>query len=120
MLASVEKTDKFDSSTLAVDCTDEEFRSIKVSLYQVLHKTTANEPLITVQQTKEQKVFEAWHANVRRYDQRNTSGNKSAHAALVSNISERDRSKDVEQLDDILRTFINETNKCENRFGNQR
>ena len=45
------------------------------------------------------------------------SDTNSAYAALISNISERDRAKDVEQLDDILRTFINETNKFENRFG---
>ena len=31
-------------------------------------------------------------------------------------IPERDRAKDVEQFDDILRTFINDTNKFENRF----
>ena len=36
---------------------------------------------------------------------------------MISNISERDRAKDVEQFDDILRTFINETTKFENRFG---
>ena len=38
-------------------------------------------------------------------------------AALISNISENDRAKDVEQFDDILRTFINDTSKFENRFG---
>ena len=32
-------------------------------------------------------------------------------------MSERDRAEDVEQFDDILRTFINEMNKFENRFG---
>ena len=42
---------------------------------------------------------------------------KSAYAAVISNISARDRAKDVEQFDDILRTFINETNKFENGFG---
>ena len=31
--------------------------------------------------------------------------------------SEKDRAKDVEQFDDVLRTFINDTNKFENRFG---
>ena len=31
--------------------------------------------------------------------------------------SEMDRAKDVEQFDDILRTFINEMNKFESRFG---
>ena len=34
-----------------------------------------------------------------------------------SNISERDRAKAVEQFDDILRTFIKETNNYEGRFG---
>ena len=41
------------------------------------------------------------------------SGKNSAYAALISNISEKDRAKDVEQFDDILRTFINEMNKFE-------
>ena len=36
---------------------------------------------------------------------------------MISNVSERDRAKDVDQFDDILRTFIHETNKFENRFG---
>ena len=45
MLVIAESTDKFDSSTIAFDCLDEEFRSIEASLYQVLHRTTANEPL---------------------------------------------------------------------------
>ena len=45
------------------------------------------------------------------------SDKTSAYAALNSSTSERDRAKYVEQFDDILRTFINETNKFENRFG---
>ena len=45
------------------------------------------------------------------------SDKTSAYAALISSTSERDRAKYVEQFDDILRTFINETNKFENRFG---
>ena len=53
----VESSDKFDSSTLAVDCSCEEFGSIEASLYQVLHKTTANEPLRTVQQKKRTEGF---------------------------------------------------------------
>ena len=67
-----------------------------------------------MQQKKGQKGFEAWHAIVRRYDQRNVSNKKTAHGVLTSNLSERDQAKDVEQFDDILRTFINETNKFEN------
>ena len=70
-----------------------------------------------MQQTRGQKGFEAWHAIVRRYDQRNMSDTNSAYAAPISNISERDRTEDVEQFDDILRTFINETNKFEHRFS---
>ena len=80
MLVSVESTDKFDSSAIAFDCSDEEFRSIEASLYQVLHRTTANEPLRIVQQTRGQKGFEAWRAIVRRYVQRNTSDKNSAYA----------------------------------------
>ena len=57
---------------------------------------------------------------VRRYDQRSTSDRSSAYAALISNISERDRAEDVEQFDDILRNFIDETNKYEGRFGKLR
>ena len=52
-----------------------------------------------------------------RYDQRNMPDKNSAYAALISNISERDRAKNVEQFDDILRTIINEMNKFENRLG---
>ena len=103
MLVSVESSDKFDSSTIAFDCSDEEFRSSEALMYQVLHRTTANEPLKRVQQTRGQKGFEAWRAIVRRYDQRNKSDKNSAYAALISNISERDRAKDVEEFDDILR-----------------
>ena len=84
---------------------------------EVLHRTTANEPLTTVQQTPGQKGFEAWHAIVMRLGQRNMSDNNSAHAAWIRNISERDRTTDVEQINDILRTFICETNKFESRFG---
>ena len=49
----------------------------------------------------------------------NMSDKKSAYAALISNISERERAKYVEQFDDILRTFINER-KIENRLGRVR
>ena len=69
-----------------------------------------------MQQTKGQKGFEAWHAIVRRYDQRKMSDKNSAYAALISNISEKDRAKDVEQFGDILRTFMHEMNKFENRL----
>ena len=61
MLVSVE------SSTLAFDCSDEEFRTIEASLYQVLHRTTANQPLRVAQHTRGQKGFEAWHAIARKY-----------------------------------------------------
>ena len=117
MLARVESINKFDNNVIAFDCPDEEFRSIKASFCQFLHRTTSNEPLRIVQQTRGQKGFEAWHAIARRYDQRNMSDKNSAHAALICNISEKDRAKDVEQFDDILRTVTNEMNKFENRYG---
>ena len=59
MLAKVESIDRFDNNVIAFDCTDEEFRSIESALYQVLHRTTSNEPLRIVQQMKGQKGFEA-------------------------------------------------------------
>ena len=48
---------------------------------------------------------------MRRYDQRKPSDKNSVCAALIRNISEKDRAKDVEQFDDILRTFTKEMNK---------
>ena len=102
MLARVERIDKFDNNVIAFDCPDEEFRSMKASLYQILHRTTSNEPLRTVQQTRGQKGSEAWHAIVRRYDQRNMSDKNSAYVALIRNISEKDRAKDVEQFEKSL------------------
>ena len=120
ILLGVESVDKVERSTLAVDCTEADFRTFETVLYQVLHRTTTNEPLNMVQQVQGQKGFEAWHLIVRRYDQKNTSDRSWAYAALISNISERDRAKDVEQFDDILRNFINETNKYEGSFGNIR
>ena len=89
----------------------------RTSLYQVLHRTTGNEPLRKVQRTNGQKGLDARHANERRYDRRNTSHNNSACAALINNVSKRDSAKDVEHFDDMLRTFINETNKFESRIG---
>ena len=120
ILPSAERVEKFDSSAIAVDCPEAEFRLSEASLYQVLHRTTANEPLNTVQHTEGEKGFEAWHAIVRRYDQRNMSDKNSAYAALISNISERGRAKDLEQFDDIFRTILCNTNKFENRFGTNR
>ena len=102
---------------MAVDCTEADFRTFETALYQILHRTTTNEPLRMVQQVQGQRGFVAWHMIVRRYDQRNTSDRNLVYAALISNISERDCAKDVEQFDDILRNFINETNKYEGRFG---
>ena len=58
LLVSAEKTDKFDSSTLAVDCSDEEF-SRGVTPPSIAQNDTANEPLGLVQQTRGQKGSEA-------------------------------------------------------------
>ena len=85
-------------STLAADGTEADFRTFGTALYQVLHRTTTNEPLRMVRQVQGKKGFEAWHLTVRRYDQRNTSDRSSSYAALISNISERDRAKDVEHV----------------------
>ena len=52
MLAIVEGTDKLDNNAIAFDCSDDEFRSVAASLYQVPHRTTANEPLRIVHQTR--------------------------------------------------------------------
>ena len=79
MLARFQTMDKFDNNVIAFDCPDEEFRSIEASLYQVLHRTTSNEPLRIVQQRRGQN---GWRATVRRYDQRNMSDKNSAYAAL--------------------------------------
>ena len=82
-----------------------------------LSTRSCTEPLRMISQMQGQRRFKAWDMVVKRYDQRNTSDRSSAYAALISNISERDRAKDVEKLDDILRNFINEANKYEGRFG---
>ena len=60
MLAIVEGTDKLDNNWIAFDCSDEEFRSIEASVYQVLCRTTSNVPMRIVQQTRGQRGFEAW------------------------------------------------------------
>ena len=52
LLVIVESVDKLDHNVIAFDCSDDEFRSIKASLCQVLHRTTSNEPLRIVQQTR--------------------------------------------------------------------
>ena len=117
ILVRVEGVDKVERSTLAVDCTEADFRTFETALYHILHRSTANALLRMVQQVQGQRGFEAWHLIVWREDQRNTSDRSSAYAALISNISERDRAKDVEQFDDILRNFINESNEYEVRFG---
>ena len=70
IFAIVEGVDKLDHNATAFDCSGDEFRSIEASLHQVLRRTTANGPLRIVQQTRGQRGFEAWHAIVRRYDQR--------------------------------------------------
>ena len=53
MLVSAEHRQVRQQDTPAVDCSDEEFGSIEASLYQVLHRTTANEPLRIVQQKED-------------------------------------------------------------------
>ena len=112
----VASVDKADRSTLAVDSTEANFTTIDTAAYQVLHRTTTHEPLRMVQQVQGQKGCEVWHMIVRRYDQRSMSDRSWAYAALIRNISESDRAKDVEQFDNILRNCINESGKYEGRF----
>ena len=88
-----------DRSTLVVDCTEADFRTSETALYQILRRTTTNEPLGMVQQVQGRRGFEAWHMIVRKYDQRNTSDRSLAYAALISNIK---------------------TNKYDGRCGNTR
>ena len=52
MLVGVESVDNFYISTLAIACSVDEFRTIEASLYQLLHRKTANEPLKIEQQTQ--------------------------------------------------------------------
>ena len=117
MLVRVDSTDKFDNSTLSEDCRQEQFRNIEASMYQVLHRATANEPLIMVSEPKD--LGDSKRGAQSRGGMINGMyvRQKSTFAAPISNISEPDRVNDVEQLDDILRTFIKETNKFLNMFG---
>ena len=55
ILARVESVDKVDRATLPVDCTEADFRTFETALYQVLRRTTANEPLKMVQQVEGQR-----------------------------------------------------------------
>ena len=113
MLAIVEGSDKLDNNAIAFNCSDDEFRSIEASLYQVLHRTTTNEPLRIVQQTRGQRGVEAWHATVRRYDHRQQFSICSVDQQHLREGQSEGRGR----VDDILRTFINEMNKFEIRFG---
>ena len=51
-MTRVESVEKIDRDTLAVDCTQAEFRTFETALYQVLHRTAVNEPLKMVQQAE--------------------------------------------------------------------
>ena len=57
ILVRVESVDKVARPTLAVDCTEADFRTFETALYLVLHRTTTNEPLKMVQQAQGQKGF---------------------------------------------------------------
>ena len=64
--------------------------------------------------SKHRNSLEMWQQIVRRYDQRITSDNKSAYT-LISNISERDRAKEVEHVGDVLRTIMNQVRQDQGR-----
>ena len=57
ILARVESVDKVDRATLAVDSTEVDFRTFETALFQVLHRTTANEPLRMIEQVEGQRGF---------------------------------------------------------------
>ena len=95
MLVSVESTDKFDSSTIAFDCSDEEFRSIEASLYRVLHRTIANENAENGAADKRTEGIRSMARDREEIRSEDTCQTKNQHVALISNISERDRAKDV-------------------------
>ena len=108
-MSALRAPDRFDNSTLAVDSSVNEFRSIEASLQHVLHRTTATELLRirtkairSVAHDREEIMFRATYLT---------------NFSTCSNISQRDSAKDVEQFDDIVRTFINETNKFEKKFA---
>ena len=56
ILVRVESVGKVDGSTLAVDTTEADFRTLETALYQVLHLATTNEPLRMVQLVQGQKL----------------------------------------------------------------
>ena len=116
MLAILEGTDKLDNNAIAFDCSDGEFRSIEASLYQVLVRTTANEPLRIVQQTRGQRGFQAWHAISEVIRSEEHVRQKNMQRSSVAS-PRRTEQRTLEQFDDILRTFIKEMNKFGSRFG---
>ena len=63
ILVRVESVDKVNRSTLAVDCTEADFRTSETALYQVLHRTTTNVSLrmVPAKQVQGQRGFDAWH-----------------------------------------------------------
>ena len=63
ILVRVESVGKVERSTLAVDCTEADFRTFETALYQVSHRTTTNEPLRMVQEVQGQKGLDALHSS---------------------------------------------------------
>ena len=57
VLVGGEGVDKFERSTLAVDCTEQDFRTFETALYQILHRTTTNVPLRMGRQLQGQRGF---------------------------------------------------------------
>ena len=95
MLVSIESSDKLGITTLSIGLFRRVSSAEKLRRHstRILHRTEANEPLRTVQQTQGQKGFEAWLAIVRNYGQRNMFDKNSPCTTLISNVSERDRVK---------------------------
>ena len=117
IFVSVESTDEFDSSTLAVDFFRrgvQNTRGVECTKYCAEKRhTTHRAEICTRKDRKDSK-----HGTQSRGGTiRGTCHKSKAYAALISNIGERDRAKDAEQHDVILRTVIKETSKFDNRIG---
>ena len=56
ILVRVESVEEVDRSTLAADCTEADFRTFGTALYQILHGTTANEPLRMDQSARPERI----------------------------------------------------------------
>ena len=115
MLSGVDSSDNYDIRASTVGSPLADSTLIETSLCQIPHQTTANDALRIVQQVNGQKKLDMQSTGDMIKDICRTI--QSAYQTLISNISERDRAEDGEFYH-ILKSFVRETNKFENRFPN--